>query len=65
MADPNKKVYPSAVYEVEERGLTLKEYFAGQALMGLLTQTNSQYNTYDEYIVKRAITIAEDMCKNL
>ena len=64
MADPNKKVYPS-VSGVAEKGLTLKEYFAGQALLALLTQTNSQYNTYDEYIVKRAITIAEDMCKNL
>jgi hypothetical protein len=39
MTNPNKPAFPIVTDYIEEQGMTLRDYFAGQALVGLLANS--------------------------
>lgn len=55
MTNPNKPAFPVPNWhEHTPAGMTLREYYAGQALAGLLTKIDIEYEQAAEYAVKHA-----------
>lgn len=46
-------------------GMTLREYFAGQALIGFATQYFELLDKDEESIARRAVAMADAICKEL
>jgi hypothetical protein len=68
MTDPNEPIYPEKDWaNVPTFGLTKKEYFASQALIGLLFNEKNEYDEYisSETMAKRAVFLADKLINEL
>jgi hypothetical protein len=66
MENGKQSAFTGIVNEACQPGLTKREYFAGLAMQGLLSNAN-EHTVYltDEGIVKSAIIMAEELLKQL
>lgn len=60
--DPDAPAFPVDTSDVVEKGLTLRQYYAGQALMGMLARTAWPK---DEYLTDQTVRIADAMLISL
>ena len=61
MADKNQLAFPTG--SILSGGMTLRQYYAGQALTGLLTKIDLEYGQAAEYAVKHADAIIAELDK--